>query len=111
MPRRSWSPSRRPSETTTSIAYSPSPKPANPAINSERGTWLYHLESPWAGIADWERAVQLKPDYANGWMKLGTVYREFGQTDRARDAFRTALHVAAPDWAHREAVTVEMDSL
>lgn len=86
-------------------------EPNDVQVLSNRGTWLYHLESPWAGIADWERAVQIRPDYANGWMKLGTVYREFGQIDRARDAFQTALRVAPADWAHREAVAAEVSAL
>lgn len=75
---------------------------------SNRGGWLYNLGSPWAAVGDWERAVKVQPEYANGWMKIATVLAEFGQRDRARFCLRKALEVALEKWPYRERVEAQL---
>ncbi len=80
-------------------------------VRSNRGSWLYQLQLPWAALEEWERAVALQPAYAKGWMRMGTVLAELGHIERARTCFETALEKAPEAWPYRRAVTEELAAL
>lgn len=80
-------------------------------VRSNRGSWLYQLQLPWAALEEWERAVAIQPAYAKGWMRMGTVLAELGHVERARTCFETALEKAPPEWPYRRAVQEELSSL
>lgn len=80
-------------------------------VRSNRGSWLYQLQLPWAALEEWERAVALQPAYAKGWMRMGTVLAELGHIERARTCFETALEKAPAAWPYRRAVTEELAAL
>lgn len=75
---------------------------------SNRGGWLYNLGSPWAAVGDWEHAVKLQPEYANGWMKIATVLGEYGQRAKAIKCLERALEVAVERWPNRERVEAQL---
>ena len=80
-------------------------------VRSNRGTWLYQLQLPWAAIEEWEQAVAFHPAYAKGWMKMGTVLAEVGHLERARTCFDAALEHAPAEWPYRLAVEEELAAL
>lgn len=94
-------------DATSALAASPD----EVHILSNRGAWMYQLGYPWAAVEDWQRAVCVDPKYANGWMKLGTVLAELGNSLPARAALQKALEVAPATWGYRDAVTAEIARL
>jgi superkiller protein 3 len=44
-------------------------------------------------LAEYQRAIDIKPDYAKGYYNLGSVYREKKKVDEAIASFQKALEI------------------
>ena len=67
--------------------------PLNALIRFEEGLFLIHRGDKDAALADFQRAVELEPNYAAAWVNLGLLLREKGEKTQASSAFQTALKV------------------
>ncbi|MBF0463268.1 MAG: tetratricopeptide repeat protein [Magnetococcales bacterium] len=56
------------------------------------------LAEPEQAISCWQRAVRLRPDYAEVYYNLGNLLRELRRYEEAEAAYRQAVH-AKPDYA------------
>jgi len=73
--------------------------PKNPEAHFQRAVTFEMTERPEAAIADYERALQLKPDYYLAMEYLAKLYETRGEYDRALDLYRRALPlVKNPKW-------------
>ena len=67
--------------------------PQNAQAYNNRAWSLYKIGDPKKGLADAEKAVELKKDSAAAWDTLGTIYEALGQRDKAVEAYQTAIKV------------------
>lgn len=75
--------------------------PGSPLAWIDLGEHLFAHAGARAAISPFERAVQLAPDYAHGFLKLGSAYVECGRTADGTRMLRRALEVDpafAPAW-------------
>jgi len=62
-----------------------------PEILTRRGETLVKLGRKTQGIADLQRAIELKPDYWPPYASLSDDYRAVGETAKARELLETAI--------------------
>lgn len=67
--------------------------PFNALVLFEEG--LFHLASgdKASALSDFQKAVELEPNYAAAWVNLGLLLKEKGEKAQAHSAFQTALGV------------------
>jgi tetratricopeptide (TPR) repeat protein len=65
--------------------------PVNPLLRLELGGVFYNLKDWESAIRNFQAAVNLKPDYANGYYNLALAYEQDGRTARAAQAMQAAV--------------------
>ena len=67
--------------------------PFNALIRYEEGIFLIHRNDKRGALLDFQKAVELEPNYAAAWVNLGLLLKEKGDKSQAHSAFQTALGV------------------
>ena len=65
-----------------------------PKHTPSRGFAKYHLRQYIAAISDYDKAIQLKPDYAIAYINRGAAKASLNRTSEAKQDLRTALRLA-----------------
>jgi tetratricopeptide (TPR) repeat protein len=79
-------------------------RPHNPYIARNLGWALLMNGSAAEAVADFSRAIDLKPDFLDAWFGRGEAYRRLGDRDRARADFARAVQLeplSVSDFANR----------
>jgi len=61
------------------------------AIHNKRGADYYHQDMYNEAMAEFQKAIMIKPDYAEAHNNLGVIYRIKGMYDNAIDEFKMAV--------------------
>lgn len=61
------------------------------AIHNKRGADYYHQDMYNEAMAEFQKAIMIKPDYAEAHNNLGVIYRIKGLYDNAIDEFKMAV--------------------
>src|SRR5262249_28152645 len=87
--------------------------PSNPDVESarqqaevfhKRGISRMKLGELAAAITDYDRALQLRPDYAEAYANRATARQSGGDLNGAVADLEAALKVAPPGWKYRERI-------
>lgn len=80
-------------ENWTVVAYTEAIKtdPINPSLRLELGGVFFNLEDWESAIQNFQAAVSLKPDYANGYYNLALAYEKNGKIQQAVKAMQATL--------------------
>ena len=70
---------------------------AQPAAHYRRGLALVELECPADAATAWEQAVVLDDRFTPAWVDLGSLMRDLGQPERARECLERAIALGADD--------------
>ena len=97
----------------TLVAYSEAVRrdPVNPLLRLELGGVFYNLQDWESAIRNFQAAVNLKPDYANGYYNLALAYEQDGRPERAAQAMQAAvanLKADSPDYAAAQTKLAEL---
>jgi len=71
--------------------------PGEATFFSNRSAAYMHLNNAEKAKKDANRAIQRKPEWAKGYMRLGAANKLSGDTEGATKAYRTALSKCSPD--------------
>ncbi len=85
--------------------------PINPRIRVNLGGLFFSLQNYEAATRQFENAVNLKPDYANGLYNLAATYRERKMYQEAYLAMQAAVNLVPADSADYQKAKDEMDEL
>lgn len=85
--------------------------PANPILRVNYGGLFYLYQNYEAAIEQFKLAVQVKPDYANGWYNLAAAYREDGKFSQAAYAMQQVLNFLPQDSPDRPKAESELEEL
>lgn len=85
--------------------------PINPRLRVELGGLFYSLQNYEAATRQFQVAVDLKPDYANGYYNLAVAYREQEKYPEAYNAMQLVLNFIPFDSADYQKVKDELDQL
>lgn len=85
--------------------------PANPVLRLDYGGLFYVYKNYELAIEQFKLAVQLKPDYSNGWYNLASAYREDNKYEKAAAALEKVLETLPQDSQDRQKVKDELDAL
>ncbi len=85
--------------------------PVNPVLPLELGGIYIQMKQYTDAIPQFDRATQLKPDYANAWYNLGNVYKLTGDMTRAKEAWEQAQRFVAPGSQDYSLITNELSGL
>lgn len=97
----------------TLVSYSEAVRrdPVNPLLRLELGGVFYNLKDWESAIRNFQAAVNLKPDYANGYYNLALAYEQDGRAQRAAQAMQAALsnlRADSPDYAAAQSKLTEL---
>jgi len=85
--------------------------PINPRIRLNLGGLFYGLQDFEGAIRQFQNAVDLKPDYANGYYNLAAAYREREMYQEAYLAMQTVLSLLPVDSVDYQKAKEELDEL
>ena len=85
--------------------------PTNPTLRVSLGGLSVAQQNYEAAIQQFLLAVNLKPNYANGYYNLANAYRMMGANDRAVAALKTTLSLLTPDTTDYVKAKNELDQL
>jgi tetratricopeptide (TPR) repeat protein len=85
--------------------------PVNPRIRVNLGGLFYAFQNYEIATRHFENAVNLKPDYANGYYNLAVVYRDREMYQQAYSAMQTVLNLVPIDSSDYQIVREELDEL
>jgi hypothetical protein len=85
--------------------------PINPRIRVNLGGFFYSLQSYEAATRQFENAVELKPDFANGYYNLAAAYRERKMYPEAYQAMQMVVNLLPADSADYQKAINELDEL
>lgn len=85
--------------------------PINPRLRVELGGLYYSLQNYDAAIRQFQIAVDLKPNYANGYYNLAAAYREQEKYPEAYQAMQLVLNLIPFDSADYQKAKNELDEL
>lgn len=85
--------------------------PANPILRVNYGGLFYLYRNYNMAIQQFGIAVQIKPDYANGWYNLAAAYRDNGQFVNAAQAMQQVLNFLPADSPDRPRAESELEEL
>ncbi|MBI4130662.1 hypothetical protein HY468_05065, partial [Candidatus Roizmanbacteria bacterium] len=71
--------------------------PLNPALRLALGGVYYSLKLYEPAARQFEIAVSMKDNYANGWYNLANTYRQLEKIEQARAAYQKTLTILEPD--------------
>lgn len=80
-----------------------------PEIHTKKGEALVHLSRGALAVFEFERAIELKPDYWPPYARLADYYKDLGQRQRARETLEAGLK-AAPDTQALRRRLAELDA-
>ena len=90
-----------PSETEQPTAPQPDTK-SRQQMHSELGAAYLDSKMPAEAIAEFQKAIDIDPDFVAAHISLGTVYLEMGQLDDAGNAAKAALRIDADSESARQ---------
>ncbi len=67
--------------------------PLNAFVYEEEGIFLLKTSERQAALLDFKKAVELEPNLAMGWVRLGSLFKETGDKSGAKQAYAQALEV------------------
>lgn len=85
--------------------------PINPRIRVNLGGLFYSLQNYESAIRQFQNAVDLKPDYANGYYNLAAAYREREMYPEAYLAMQTVLNIIPANSPDYQKAKDELDEL
>lgn len=85
--------------------------PVNPRIRVNLGGLFYAFQNYEIATRHFENAVNLKPDYANGYYNLAVVYRDREMYQEAYSTMQTVLNLVPLDSPDYQIVKDELDEL
>jgi len=85
--------------------------PANPWIRVNLGGFYYGLENYEEAVRHFRNAVNLKPDYANGYYNLAAAYREQAKYQEAFNALQAVVNIIPADSADYQTAIDELEEL
>lgn len=85
--------------------------PINPRLRVELGGLHYSLQNYDAAVRQFQIAVDLKPDFANGYYNLAVAYREQEKYPEAYNAMQLVLNFIPFDSADYQKAKDELDQL
>ena len=97
----------------TLVAYSEAVRrdPVNPLLRLELGGVFYNLQDWESATRNFQAAVNLKPDYANGYYNLALAYEQDNRPERAAQAMQAALSNLRADSADYAAAQTKLTEL
>lgn len=72
--------------------------PSSPNTHNNLGDVYGRHGDKQAALREFSRAIELKPNYADGYHNLGNTYRELGQLDKAMEAYAMAAKINPHLW-------------
>lgn len=85
--------------------------PVNPRIRLNLGGLFYSLQNYEAAVRQFQNAVDLKPDYTNGYYNLAVAYREQEKYQLAYEAMQIVLNLLPIDSPDYQKAKDEADEL
>ncbi|HUS60371.1 MAG TPA: tetratricopeptide repeat protein [Nevskiaceae bacterium] len=85
--------------------------PINPRLRVDLGGLYYSLQNYDAAVRQFQIAVDLKPDFANGYYNLAAAYREQEKYPEAHQAMQLVLNFIPFDSADYQKAKDELDEL
>lgn len=85
--------------------------PINPRIRVNLGGLYYSLQNYDAAVRQFQNAVDLKPDFANGYYNLAAAYREQEKYVEAYNAMQLVLNLIPSNSADYQQAKGELDEL
>jgi len=86
--------------TETLFEHSLAVAPEPPTLHYNLARWLRHRDRAEEAIVHYERALELKPDYARALVNLGVAQQSIGRLDEAQASYRAALALGPNAGAH-----------
>ena len=68
-------------------------KKVNFLYHNNIGVFLKHKGFWGRALEEYEKALKLKPDFANGYYNLGVLYYEIGRYEKAREVWEKVLKI------------------
>jgi len=85
-------------------------KKPNFLYHNNIGVFFKHKGLFSKALEEYEKALQLKPDYANGYYNLGMLYYEIGKYEKAREKWETVLKIDPDNRFVKESLAQIMNS-
>jgi len=85
--------------------------PTNPWIRVNLGGFYYSLENYEEAVLHFRNAINLKPNYANGYYNLAAAYREQAKYQEAFNALQAVVNIIPADSADYQTAIDELEEL